>query len=238
MPAIRLSVLISALLALVVFATPAQAAVVPTVTVGGTDVEMVGNDASTVGFTVTKVRGTRQAALGVTSKLLRSVIKRAQQAGSIANSEVETGRIDVFKLRVRNADGEVTGYRFAAIQRVELTVLRVKRTGKVVGAGIKAGATNVSGPRYFVSDSDERYQDALLKAFDQAKEKARALAERSGHTLGAALSITEGGGVVSLQDGGSAQPVSLPFSDTTSSAPVRSGKSRVTGEVTVVFELK
>lgn len=239
MNAARLSIPLVSALVVAAIAAPAQADVIPTVTVSGSDVELVGNDAATVGFGVTKVRDTSRAALAVTSARLRAVIARVTRAGTLAEGDITTGRISVRKVTVHGPGGLPAGTRFRASQGVSVTVTDVKRTGAVVSAGVRAGATNVNGPRFYVSDAEHRYQGALLKAFDQAKEKAQALATRAGRTLGEALSITEGGGVVSLKDtGDSAQPVSQPGgAGAPAAAPVRAGKSRVRGHVTVVFEL-
>ncbi len=227
------------LLALALVMPAAAGAVTPTVTVSGDHVELVGNDAATVRFTVSKVRDSGRAALAVTSQRLRAVIRRVQKAGGIDDADIATGRVNVSKFTERDSDGNTVGSRYRASQSVIVTVLAVKRTGAVVDAGVRAGATDVGGPNFFVADSDARYQDALLKAYDEAKEKAEALAKRSGRPLGQALSITEGGGVVYIEGSsnggaikdGAFEPVSA------AAAPVRSGKSRVRGRVTVIFEL-
>src|SRR3954453_16174253 len=240
MRTLRITTTLACLGAAGALAAPAQAEVTPTVTVAGDHVELVGNDASTVRFTVSKVRDTGREALAITSKRLRGVINRVKHAGGTEDADLSTGRISLPKLTFGDADGNPAGSRFRATQSATVTVLAVKRTGQVVNAGVAAGATDVGGPEFFVSDSDERYQDALLKAYDEAKAKAAALATRSGHELGEALSITEGGGVVFIEGSSNGAAFTGASSDTVSGppAPVRSGKSRVRGRVTVVFELR
>lgn len=232
----RISMPFAIALVMAAVAAPAQADVVPTVTVSGVHVERIANDTATVGFGVRAERRSAEVALAVTSKRIRAVIAAVEKAGGVAPSDITTGRISVRKLTLRGDDGRRLGTRFRASQGVNVTILVVKRTGRVVSAGVSAGATVLSGPRYFVSDPDSRYRDALLRAFDAAKRKARALATRSGRTLGPVLSITEGGRMASLTgSGGAGQLAEGPVR---ASAPIKPGKSRVRGLVTVVFELQ
>lgn len=236
MTAARFSIPLATALVVAALAAPAQAEVVPTVTVSGADVELVGNDAASVGFGVSTDRATGKAALAATSRRIRAVIAAVTAAGDIAPAEISTGRVGLRKITPRAPDGSPLATRYRASQSVSVEVLDVKRTGDVVSAAVGAGATGVNGPRFFVSDSEARYRDALLKAFDVAKAKAQALATRSGRTLGRVLSITEGGGVVSIErtsaDGAAATPAG------TKSPPVRPGKTRVRALVSVVFELQ
>lgn len=236
MTSARISIPLATVLVAAAFAGPAQAEVTPSVTVFGTHVEMVGNDAASVGFGVSVVRKTGPAALAATSTRIRAVIAAVTKAGVIDPADISTGRISIRKIIVRDRDGKPIGTQFRSGQSINVTVMDVKRTGAVVAAGVKAGATGVNGPRFFVSDSEARYQDALLRAFDVAKDKAQALATRAGRTLGPALSITEGGGVVSIEGPRTAdQGAGAPAAP---APPVRPGKSRVRGEVSVVFELQ
>lgn len=229
-------VLALSLVAAAAMAAPASAQDVPTVAVVGSQTEMVANDTASVALGAAASRSSKPAALSALSKTTRRIINRTKAAGSIANPEISTRRIQVSKRLIRNRDRQVVGRRFIARTHVDLIVLRVKRTGAVVAAGVGAGADHVDGPRYYVLDSDDRYQDALLKAFDKAKAKARALATRSGRTLGAVRSIVEGGGVFSIFDSDDSvfAPTSAGLADL---PPVRAGKSRVTGVVSVVFEM-
>jgi len=208
------------------------------VAVSGAEERLVANDAASVGFSVEKVRSTARQALSVTSRRIRAVINRTRKVGDLGAGDIETGRIRIFQVRVRNQEGAVIRRDFGARQSVTVTVDKVKRTGAVVGAGVRAGATNVNGPRYFVEDADAAYEQALLVAFDVAKRKARALAERAGRRLGPVVSIEEGGGVFSfirVASGGGGDQVSADAPP--ASAPVRPGKSRVRARVDVVFEL-
>jgi len=219
--------------------SPAAGAQDSVVATSGSEERLVANDAASVGFSTEKVRPTARQALNATSQRIRAIINRTRKAGDLGADDIETGRIRIFQVRLRNEEGAVVGRLFGARQGVTVTVDNVKRTGAVVTAGVRAGATNVSGPSYFVEDSDAEYEQALLVAFDVAKRKARALAERAGRTLGPVVSIQEGGGVFSVVrfDGLQGADGDQAASGGPVAAVIRPGKSRVRARVSVVFEL-
>lgn len=211
----------------------AQTAEPDTIAVSGREVRTVPNDTASVTFFVERDRRSGEAALRATSRRLRAVIRKIRAAGDIAGGDIETGRISVFRIRLRNEEGRVVKRFFRARQSATATVRRVKRTGRVVAAGLRAGATDVSGPRYYVNDTEAVYEDALLDAFDAAERKAQALAEHADRELGRVLRIAEGGGVFSLARSGQ-----FASADQAAAAPVRPGRSRVRARVGVVFELQ
>jgi uncharacterized protein YggE len=130
-----------------------------------------------------------------------------------------------------------------------------ERAGELVSAAIGAGATGVSGPNFFVGDSEAAFTGALAAAFDKAKVRATALASQAGGTLGPALAIDEGEGpsITPEFDAKSAPPQTCgapttqptpptkPVATkrcTTAPPPVKPGTSTVTATVHVVFALQ
>jgi uncharacterized protein YggE len=225
--------LIVALLALVPASAAAQTA---TVTVSGSEARLVPNDAARVSLAVVKDRRTARAALNATTARIRAVIRRVRAAGGLAGADLTTGPVSVSKRVLAAPDGAARRVVYRARQSVTAIVRRVRRTGAVIAAGVRAGATAVRGPEYFVSDSEAVYRNALLAAFDAAREKATALARQAGRELGPVVSIEERGGVRVVPfrgegDSGAGAPGQA-------APPVRPGKSRVRALVRVVFELQ
>ena len=122
-----------------------------------------------------------------------------------------------------------------------------------VTAAIAAGATGVSGPSFFVGDSELAFASALTAAFDKAKARATALATRAGGTLGPALAIDEGEGPeLTPQFDAKSAPASDCVAATTAPSaikrtsprctgaapPTKPGTSTVTATVHVVFALQ
>ena len=115
---------------------------------------------------------------------------------------------------------------------IVLAVIAAILSSRLVAAAVRAGATGVNGPNFFVGNPGAAYNSALTAAFDQARERAAALAARAGAALGPALSIEEGGGVATPE---APQAKSAPAGE---APPVKPGTSTVTATVHVVFALQ
>lgn len=247
--------LLTALLALALLApASAQAAVERTVSVTADATLKVPNDTASLGFSVSRERTSRGAALRAVSAGLRGVIAAAQGTPGVGPSDITTGRISVRK----SSRGKHIVYR--AGEGIGVTLHQPENAGALVSAAIGAGATGVSGPNFFVGDSEAAFASALAAAFDKAKLRATALATRAGGTLGPALTIDEGEGpeltpqfeaapksasdcVTSSPPSSGSAPVAVKRTKaqkrcTTAPPPVKPGTSTVTATVHVVFALQ
>jgi uncharacterized protein YggE len=230
----------------------AGAAVERTVSVTADATLQVPNDTASLGFSVSRERRTRGAALRAVSSGLRGVIAAAQGVPGVGDGDVTTGRISVRK----SSRGKQVVYR--ASEGIAVTLHQPDKAGELVSAAIAAGATGVSGPNFFVGDSEAAFTNALAAAFDKAKLRATALATRAGGILGPALTIDEGEGpVLTPQFDGKATPTSgcgtttaspnpAPVTTpvkrasrcTTAPPPAKPGTSTVTATVHVIFALQ
>jgi uncharacterized protein len=222
----RTSPLVVALLALGLLLPAAAPAQERTITVRGEATQEVPNDTARLGFSVTKERRSRAAALRVVSTRLREVIVNVQGIPGVGPGDVTTGRVSIRKV----VKGERTLYR--ASESISVILHRPERAGEMISAAIAAGATGTTGPSFFPGDPEAAYNNTLLAAFDQAKAKAAALAARAGAVLGPAISIEEGAEVVP------SEPRSRgPQADAAPAPPTKPGGSTVTATVRVVFAL-
>ena len=175
-----------------VLLVPATAVAVDrTVSVKATVEREVPNDAAEVRFAVAKERGGRAAALRIVSARLRAVIAAAEAVPGVGPGDVTTGSISVRRVE----RGERPIYRAGG--GVTVVTHRPEAAGDLVAAGVAAGATGARGPNFFVGDREAAYDAALVEALKRAKAKAEMLAAAAGATLGPAITITEGGDVVS-----------------------------------------
>jgi uncharacterized protein len=235
----RLLILLALALALIL---PASAAAVErTVSVTANATLKVPNDSATVGLSTSVERRTKGAALQAVSKRLRGVIAAVQEIPGVEEGDVKTGRISIR----RSFRGERPVYR--ASEGIGVTLHQPDRAGDLIAAAIGAGASGVSGPRFFVGDTEAAYSAALAAAFDKAKAKAATLAAQAGAVLGPALSIAEGGQAEVVPDsaakdvsGGADCGVSTgPVKRCAGAAPpTKPGTSTVTATVGVVFALQ
>lgn len=224
---IRTSPLI-ALLALGLLLPAAATAQERTITVRGEATQEVPNDTASLGFSVTKERRSRAAALRIVAVRLSAVIAAVQATPGVGPGDVTTGQISVRKVSNR---GERPLFR--ASESVAVILHQPDRAGEMVAAAIAAGATGSRGPTFFPGNPELAYTNTLLAAFDRATAKAAALAARAGATLGPALSIEEGAEVIPGEPTAARGPraVSAP------APPVKPGGSTVTATVRVVFAL-
>ena len=242
-PRSRASVLI-ALLALALLAPAVVAAQDRTVSVTAEATVKVPNDTAGLSFSVSRERRTRGAALQAVSNGLRGVIAAVQATPGVGPGDVRTGRISVRK--VLHGAGVI----FRAGEGIGVTLHQPDKAGELVTAAIGAGATGVSGPNFFVGDSELAFVQALAAAFDKAKLRANALAVEAGATLGPAISIDEGSGAELVPQATAkasptagcttASPVAKRVSSRCTGAPppVKPGTSTVTATVHVVFALQ
>jgi uncharacterized protein YggE len=217
-----------AALVLALFAPATANAAERTVAVKGSATQEVPNDAAKLGFSVSKERKTRQAALHIVAIRLRAVIAAVQATPGIGPSDVTTGQISVEKARIGNDTI------FRASEGVGVILHQPDRAGELVNAAVAAGATSTRGPDFFPSNPETAYNNTLIAAFDQAKAKAAALATRAGATLGPALTIEEASEVVPTERGASAKGPRSP----SPAPPTKPGASTVSASVRVVFSLE
>lgn len=242
-----LTPLLVALLALALLAPASAFAIERTVSVTGTATLKVPNDTATLGFSVSHERRSRGAALSAVSADLKAVIAAVQGISGVGAGDIKTGRISVRK----TFRGKRPVYR--AAEGIGVTLHQPDQAGSLVTAAIGAGATGVSGPNFFVGDTELAFSKALAAAFDKAKAKATTLAEQAGAVLGPALAIDEGEGPgieftgANKTESASACGVASPTVGATKrvgsvcaspSPPTKPGNSTVTASVHVVFALQ
>jgi uncharacterized protein len=214
-PRMRNRTLIPVVLALSLLALAAPAAALGaaerTVSVEATATIKVPNDSASFGLGVSLERSSRGGALRAVSANLKKVVAAVQAIPGVGPGDVETGRISVAKAKPG---------RFRAGEGISVTLHEPANAGDLVSAAIAAGATGVRGPTYFVGATEAAYASALAAAFQKAKSKATTLAAQAGATLGAALTINEGG-----------NPEIVPF-DQAKSAPSAGAGCGATSEPT------
>ncbi|MBA3866296.1 MAG: SIMPL domain-containing protein [Solirubrobacterales bacterium] len=240
-----LTPLLTLLLALALLAPTSALAVERTVSVTGTATLKVPNDSATLGFSVGLERRTRGAALSAVSADLKGVIAAVQGIPGVGAGDVKTGRISVRK----TFRGKRPVYK--AAEGIGVTLHQPDQAGSLVTAAIGAGATGVSGPNFFVGDTETAFSSALAAAFAKAKARATILATQAGASLGPALEIDEGEGpgIEFTADGktvpagacGTAGPTVTATKRAGSACstppPTKPGNSTVTATVHVIFAL-
>ena len=160
------------------------------ITVVGTGSVKVTPDVAEWSFGVQASADTAAAALADATEATERVVAALREAG-LAQDDLRTEQVSVYP-RTGEDGLSVTGY--DASNTVRATIRDLDQAGPTVDAAVAAGANQVYGPTLTVSDAESQYADAVDAAFDDARVRAEAIAEKAGVTLGAPLAIVEGGG--------------------------------------------
>jgi hypothetical protein len=216
-----------------VLAIPAGAADAPSATAGARSITVNGTGTAKVTPTISTWSFGVQARGDTASATLRSVsaqmakLLAALKGAGVAAADLQTQSVS---LGVRESqDGtKIVGY--TAAQSVSATLRTLDKVGSIVDAAVEAGATDVFGPGLAAASETALQRQALQAAFDDAKAKAQALAEKAGVTLGQAVTIAEQGATplpvlgALKASGADAQPV-----------PIEPGQTELQASVTVTF---
>src|SRR5262249_10825854 len=119
---------------------------------------------------------------------------------------------------------------YSASNTVSVTILKLTQAGSILDAATNAGANDVYGPTLTRSDQDELQAKALTAAVDNARAKARVLAEAAGVRLGSATGIAEKG----------TEPVPMyeaALAKRAPSAPIEPGEQQTQAFVRVTFAI-
>lgn len=204
------------------------------ITVVGTGTADVVPDVADWQFGVASQAATAEAALSANASAMKAVVDALRNAG-VGKDDIQTAEVSLYP-QTSNDGMTITGY--SASNTVTATVRDLGDAGRVVDAAVKAGANNVYGPNLRPSDTNGAYREAVDKAFDDARAHAEAIAAKAGVTLGAPVSISEGGGYVPgpvYYD--RASPMAASAAGAAEIAPVEPGKQQVSASLTVTFAI-
>jgi hypothetical protein len=197
-----------------------------TLTFSGTGSVDLHPDTATIELTTVSDASSSQAALDDTSRKMQAVIDavKALTTVSVADDDLQTGDISSYQdwdsPRVWHASQT-------------LTLHDVSKAGVVIAAGNRAGADQVSGPDFSVTDQKDAYRTALREALADARQKADVIAQAMGGNVAGVISVSED------NDSGPtpmyAMAKGAAASDSSAPPPVEQGTLDVSASVTVVF---
>ncbi|MCI8948847.1 MAG: SIMPL domain-containing protein [Lachnospiraceae bacterium] len=119
---------------------------------------------------------------------LNQLIESLKALG-IAETSIQTSGFDLNPRYDWEKNGEIIGYE--ATTQVTVADVKIDEAGTIMEKSVESGMNRIQSVSFLSSNYDESYQEALKLAVDQAQEKAQALADASGCTLGRPVHITE-----------------------------------------------
>jgi len=183
-------------------------------------------DQAKIDFSVTTQSTTAQDAAARNATVTSTVITALQSVlGSSANIRTIGYSLNAVYSYPQGQPPILTG--FVATNTVEATVIDLTTVGKVIDAGIQAGATQVSGLSFGLQNDQPARAQALKLATAQAKSNADAITSGLGMHTGA---------VQSLQQGIETTP-SIGLGAGTVTTPIQVGTVSVTATVTADFAI-
>jgi uncharacterized protein YggE len=118
----------------------------------------------------------------------------ALKGAGIEEKDYQTSRLSLQPQNSSSKPGgpsTIVGYR--ASNRVTIRLRDITKVASVIDTLVGAGANDIGGINFMVSQASKLLDEARERAIADARRKAEIYARAAGVTLGAPLSITEGG---------------------------------------------
>jgi len=211
---------------------PALAQVIPpaAISVTGEASVSVPPDLAEIDGGVTSEAKTAREASEANNAAMGKVLQALKGAG-IEEKDVQTARLSLQPQSAPNRSGPsaIAGYR--ASNRVTIRVRDVTKVASVIDTLVGAGANEIGGINFVVSQASKLLDEARERAVADARRKAEIYAKAAGVTLGAPLSISEEGNSAPV-------PYRRMAAGMAASAPVAQGEETLAVTVSVSWAIK
>jgi uncharacterized protein YggE len=210
---------------------PAAPSADRTIVVPGLGRLTVEPDVATVRLGVAITRPTASAAREEAAETMTAILQAIAAAGvdrrDVRSSLVGLGPITDYS---SERGPRVTGYQLT--NSVELTVRDLSAAGKVIDAGLGAGASSLDGLEFRLADPAPAEDAARRAAVEDARRRAITLATAADVTLGSVVGIVEGSRPAPMFERGGIEGMALKAASDT---PIEAGTQDVVVSVVVTF---
>ena len=157
------------------------------------------------------------------------------KAMGVEDKDVQTVKFSMWVEEERDREGRLTGVRrYHVVNHIRVRLHDLDKTGEFLRKALEAGANNVGGITFRVSDPEALERQARDLAIANAKAKAEQLATGLGAKLGPLRQVSEFGGVVTPR----AAPMgAVEKAVAAAPVPVSGGEFSVTVQIQVVFDI-
>jgi uncharacterized protein YggE len=202
-----------------------------TITVIGEGTTSVVPDIALIRGGVTTQGKTAREASEANSKDMQAVIAALKEAG-VAERDIQTTRLSIYPQMDPNKSGKARIVGFQATNQVNVRLHDLTKIAAALDQMIAAGANEISGISFSVTDPSKALDTARKDAVVDARRKAEIYAQAAGVRLGRAVQIQEEGTAVPFQPRSMAMRAAAP-----SSVPVSPGEEMLRVNVSISFEL-
>jgi uncharacterized protein YggE len=218
-----LSVLV---VAMMLMALPAQAAE-KLITVTGQATVAVAPDMATIRIGVTSQGKTAREASESNSKRMTAVLGAIKDSG-IADRDVQTSQLSLQPQYDPNKGGTANLLGFQVTNQLTIKIRDIAQLPGILDRAIAAGANEMSGIAFVVSEQSKLLDQARDDAIADARRKAELYAKAAGAKLGRVVSITEEG---------APSPPHPMQAMRAGAVPVAPGEQTLRASVTVSYEM-
>jgi len=205
---------------------PAQAAE-KLVTVTGEATVAVAPDTAMIRLGVSTQEKTAREASEANAKQMTAVLAAIKDTG-VADRDIQTSRLSLQPQYDPNKSGTARLTGFQASNQVTVRIRDIDKLPTVLDRAITAGANEMSGIEFVVSEQSKLLDQARDDAIADARRKADLYAKAAGAKLGRVVSITEEG---------SAPPPRPIQALRAGAVPIAPGEQTLRAIVTVSYEL-
>jgi uncharacterized protein len=203
----------------------------PAISVTGEATVSVPPDQAQIDGGVTSDAKTAREASDANNAAMGKVLLALKGAG-IEAKDYQTSRLSLQPQYAPNRSGPspVVGYR--ASNRVTVRLRDVTKVAGIIDVLVGAGANELGGINFMVSQASKLLDEAREKAIADARRKAEIYAKAAGVTLGEPLGISEEGGAAPVFRG------KMVGGMAASAAPVAQGEETLSVTVSVSWAIK
>jgi len=197
------------------------------VTVTGEATVTVAPDMATIRIGVTGESKTAREASEDNAKKMTAVLAAMREAG-IADRDVQTSRLSLQPHYDPNSGGTARLLGFQTTNQVTVKIHDIDKLPAILDRAIGAGANEMSGLEFVVSNQSKLLDRARTEAIADAHRKAEIYASAAGAKVGHVVSISEGSTP--------SPPIALQAMRA-GAVPVAPGEQTLRAQVTVSYEL-
>lgn len=217
-----------------------------TISVSGTGEVVAIPDVATFSFSVRAEGDDASSAQSESATKINAIMAFLKEKG-IAESDIKTQGYNLYPRYKyeeiycpvgRYCPNEPVQNGFEVNQTVTVKVREIEKAGDLLSGVGEQGATDISGLTFTIDDTDALKAEARELAINDAREKAKVLADNLGVKLGDLNGFYEDEGSFSPYAYGMGAEMSMKASDAMVSPEIPTGEEKVTSKVSLTFEIK
>lgn len=162
-------------------------------------------------------------------------VVKALKAAGIAEKDIQTSNYSMYPVNKYDSQGNASSVdRYVVQNTVKVTVRDITKVGSLIDTAVEKGANVTNSIQFTISNPDQIYQQALVAAVKDAKDKGTAIAGALGVKISTPKSVTEQGNYYIPYSYANAEESSADSVKTVT--PIQTGELEITASVLVEYQ--